>query len=117
MTVEKHQLAWFDDRARGFNRVVEIERRESGCTAVLRYEQTVVATEGHATEAAALRSLVQRLQSQGYAQLRSQMSFQGTTYLGTKEPWIEYSDPDQPSFLSRLLDKLFGRMSGGQPAA
>ena len=108
MAVEKHQLAGFDDRARGFNRVVEIEQAGTGYMAILRYEQAVITADGNNSGTAALQSLVQRLHSQGYAQLRSQMSFHGSTYLGTKEPWIEYPDPNQPSLLSRLLDKLFG---------
>jgi len=117
MPVEKHQLAGFDDRARGFNRVVEIERAEAGCKAILRYEQTVMTVEGYPTESAALQGLVARLQSLGYAQLRSQMSFQGSAYLGSREPWIEYPDPSQPSFLGRLFSKLFGRTGGGQTGA
>ena len=117
MSVEKHQLAGFDDRVRGFNRVVEIEQAGAGYRAILRYEQTVITADGHESGAAALNGLIQRLHSQGYAQLRSQMSFQGSTYLGTREPWIEYPDPNQPSLLSRLLSKLFGWTSRGQTAA
>ncbi|MBM4120493.1 MAG: hypothetical protein FJ248_06280 [Nitrospira sp.] len=117
MSVEKHQLAGLDGRARGFNRVVEIERGAAGCCAMLRYEQTVIGVEGHPTEAAALHGLVVRLQSQGYTQLRSQLSFQGSAYLGSREPWIEYPDPSQPSFLGRLFGKLFGRRGTGPIAA
>ncbi len=106
--VEKHQLAGLDAQDRGFNRVVELDRTGGSYRAVLRYEAVQVVAEGCPTEAEALQALVRQLHGRGYAQLRSQMSFRGSTYCGSREPWIEYPDPERPSgtahsFLSRLL--------------
>lgn len=95
--VEKHQLAGVDERDRGFNRLVELERVEAGCRAVLRYEVTRVETLPCETQAEALGQLIVMLQSQGYTQLRSRLSFQGATYLGSQRDWIEYPDRERPS--------------------
>lgn len=94
--VEKHQVAGLDDRARGFTRLVTIARSEGVYRALLRYEATILVTNGAATKPAALQELIQRLQGSGYTQLRSQLSFNGTTYLGSQEPWVEYPDPERP---------------------
>jgi hypothetical protein len=91
--IEKHQLAGFDERERGFNRPVECEAAGAGFRAVLRYETTLVAAEHPASPAEALKELVQVLHRQGYRQLRSQLSFQNGVYLGSQDPWIEYPDP------------------------
>ena len=106
--VEKHQLAGLDAQERGFNRVVELDRNEGTYRAVLRYETVQIAAEDCTTEAEALQALVRQLHARGYAQLRSQMSFRGGTYCGSREPWIEYPDPERPvgtsgGFLSRLM--------------
>jgi len=93
--VEKHQVAGLDERSRGFNRLVEVEQREGAYCASLRYESTVVVGEGGDTTAAALRELIGLLQARGYTQLRSRLSFNGTLYLGSQEPWIEYPDPER----------------------
>ena len=93
--VEKHQLAGLDERARGFNRLVELERREIGYRASLRYETALVVSEDVETKAAALHELIGRLQAKGYTQLRSRLSFNGAHYLGSQEPWIEYPDPER----------------------
>jgi len=102
--VEKHQVAGLDDRGRGFTRLVDIARSEGAYRALLRYEATIVATNGAETKPAALQELIHRLQGRGYTQLRSQLSFNGNTYLGSQEPWIEYPDPErQPELRSGLL--------------
>lgn len=92
--MDKHQLAGIDERERGFCRTVEFEQAEAGVRAVLRYETLRVATEARDTEATALEELIRTLQSQGYSQLRSQLSVQNGTYLGSQKPWIEYPDPE-----------------------
>ncbi len=102
--VEKHQVAGLDDRARGFTRLIAIARSEGAYRAILRYEATIVVTDDVETRPVALQELIHRLQGRGYTQLRSQLSFNGTTYLGSQEPWIEYPDPErQPELRSGLL--------------
>jgi hypothetical protein len=91
--MDKHQLAGIDERERGFCRPVEIEQSGEGVRAVLRYETLRVMTEARDTEATALEELIRTLQSQGYSQLRSQLSVRNGAYRGSQEPWIEYPDP------------------------
>ena len=93
--VEKHELAGLDERARGFSRLVELERLESTYRASLRYETAIVVSEGGDIQAAALHELIRQLQARGYTQLRSRLSFNGGNYLGSQEPWIEYPDPER----------------------
>lgn len=95
--IEKHQLAGVDERDRGFNRLVEIEPVEQRCRALLRYEAMTVVTVPCETQAEALSQLIVMLQGQGYTQLRSRLSFQGDTYLGSQRDWIEYPDQERPS--------------------
>jgi hypothetical protein len=90
---EKHQLAGFDARERGFSRLIVFERAGGGYQAILRYETTRVVTTAFDTPGAALAELICTLQGQGYSQLRSQLSVREGTYLGSQEPWIEYPDP------------------------
>jgi hypothetical protein len=90
---EKHQLAGFDARERGFSRPVVYKQADEGYQAILRYETTRVVTTAQATPGAALEELIRTLQGQGYSQLRSQLSVREGTYLGSQEPWIEYPDP------------------------
>jgi len=92
-TQEKHQLAGFDTRERGFSRPVVFEQAGGGYQAILRYETTRVMTTAHDTPGAALEELIGTLQGQGYSQLRSQLSVREGSYLGSQEPWIEYPDP------------------------
>jgi hypothetical protein len=90
---EKHQLAGFDARERGFSRPVVYEQTDGGYQAILRYETMRVVTTAQATPGAALEELIRTLQEQGYSQLRSQLSVRQGAYLGSQEPWIEYPDP------------------------
>lgn len=103
--MEKYQLAGLDERGRGFSRLVELERSEGAYRASLRYESNTVVSDGCVTNAAALHELIRTLQARGYAQLRSRLSFNGGTYLGSQEPWIEYPDPERPP---DPPDRLFG---------
>jgi len=106
---EKHQLAGFDTRERGFSRPVLFEAADGGYQAILRYETTHVVTIAHVTPGAALEELIRTLQGQGYSQLRSQLSVKEGTYLGSQEPWIEYPDPEQqPEMPNGLIGKFFG---------
>jgi hypothetical protein len=106
---EKHQLAGFDTRERGFSRPVLFERTDGGYQAILHYETTHVVTVARATPVAALEELISTLQGQGYSQLRSQLSVKEGTYLGSQEPWVEYPDPEpKPEMPDGLIGKFFG---------
>lgn len=112
---EKHQLAGFDARERGFSRPVVFEQADGGYQAILRYETTRVVTTAQATPGAALEELIRMLQGQGYSQLRSQLSVREGAYLGSQEPWIEYPDPARATeqaggWLKRLF-RSFQRQS------
>ena len=106
-TLDKHQLAGLDARERGFSRPVVFEQVGEHYRAILRYETTLLKTEPQQTQHDALRILIQILQSSGYRQLRTQMSFRSGVYLGSQELWVEYPDPEiEPEsvgFLARLL--------------
>jgi hypothetical protein len=91
---ERHQLAGLDERDRGFNRPVEIHRGPAGWQASLRYETAVISSEPCAAQAEALPSLVALLQRRGYRQLKTQLSFQGGSYQGSRHEWVEYPDPE-----------------------
>ena len=112
---EKHQLAGFDARERGFSRPIVFEQADGGYQAILRYETMHVVTTTQATPGAALEELIRTLQGQGYSQLRSQLSVREGAYLGSQEPWIEYPDPPRATkqeggWLKRLF-RSFQRQS------
>lgn len=114
-TLEKHQLAGFDERQRGFNRPIVFEQANGGYQAILRYETTRVITTAQETPGAALEELIRTLHGQGYSQLRSQLSAREGIYLGSQEPWIEYPDPasateQEGGWLKRLF-RSFQRQS------
>jgi hypothetical protein len=107
-TLEKHQLAGFDEYERGFNRPIVFEQANGGYQAILRYETTRVITTAQKTPGAALEELIRTLHGQGYSQLRSQLSAREGTYLGSQEPWIEYPDPaKQLETPDGLIGKFF----------
>ena len=111
--VEKHQVAGLDEKERGFNRQVDVERIDEGYRAILRYEQTVVETASCDTSLQTLDELVRMLRERGYTQLRSRLSFKGAAYLGTQEPWIEYPDPNAPSnYEAGIPDEQLARRTG-----
>jgi hypothetical protein len=94
-SLDRHQLAGFDDRERGFSRLVEFERGADGVRAILRYEQLRVATAEQPSQDDALQLLIRTLQAQGYRQLRTQLNARAGAYLGSQEPWVEYPDEDR----------------------
>jgi hypothetical protein len=105
--LDKHQLAGFDDRERGFSRPVEFERAGEGYRAFLRYETVRISTEILPTQDEALAILIQTLHAQGYRQLKTQLSFRDGVYLGSRELWVEYPDPAQAeSGQSAFFDRL-----------
>ncbi|MDX1412438.1 MAG: hypothetical protein R3351_09795 [Nitrospirales bacterium] len=87
-----YQLSGVDAHERGFTRQVEISSHQGLFHAVLRYEKLKVSGEPCVEEDAALRELIQKLQDQGYTQLRTQLIFRGTDYLGSQEMWADYPD-------------------------
>lgn len=91
--LDKHQLAGFDARERGFSRPVEFERAGDHYRAILRYETVRITTDPHPTQDQALTVLIETLHRQGYRQLRTQKSFRNGVYLGSQELWVEYPDP------------------------
>ena len=117
--LDKHQLAGLDEKERGFSRPVDLEREGECYRAILRYESIRVSTEPYPTQDAALLTLIQTLQSQGYRQLKTQMSFRNGEYLGARELWIEYpdapqADPEPSGFMTRLWNWFRPRNAQGQ---
>src|SRR5688572_29410505 len=112
--MEKHQLAGFDVRRRGFSRPVVYEKVDGGYRAILQYETARVVTPAQATPEAALGELIRTLHEEGYTQLRSQLSVRDGIYLGSQEPWIEYPDPvrateEEGGWLTRLFRSFHRR--------
>ena len=95
-TPDKHLLAGQDERARGFSRAVEIERRAGAFRAIFRYETLALESTGAGSAAAALAEMVRLLQERGYRQLKTRLIFLDGAYLGSQELWVEYADPDRP---------------------
>ncbi|MBA5867014.1 MAG: hypothetical protein GDA67_10030 [Nitrospira sp. CR1.3] len=117
--LDRRQLAGLDERERGFSRPVEFEREETGYRAVLRYEAVCVTTGLYPSQEAALLALIETLQSRGYRQLKTQISFRSGQYLGSQEPWVEYQDPPeaaaQPSgVIAKLLNWFCPRVRPSQ---
>jgi hypothetical protein len=103
--IEKHLLSGLDQRERGFSRQVGIEPQGGCFQASLEYEKLLLKTESRETKEAALSELVRCLHESGFRQLRSRLSFRSGSYLGSGEPWVEYTDPEpQPyeGWLTRL---------------
>ncbi len=91
--LHKHQLAGLDPRERGFSRPVECRNVGGQYEAQFQYEALRIAGPPQDTQAKALGALIARLHHEGYRQLKTQLSFRGTDYLGSQEAWIEYPDP------------------------
>ena len=108
--IEKYQLAGVDERERGFSRPVDLQQVGALYRAALRYERVEIAGESGEAKEAALLELIRHLQARGYTQLRSQISFRGTQYLGSQEPWVEYPDPDRPTEEPAEIGGFFRRV-------
>lgn len=111
--LDKHQLAGFDDRERGFSRPVEFEQAGDHYRAILRYETVRITTDPHPTQEHALTVLIQILHRQGYRQLRTQKSFRNGAYLGSQELWVEYPDPQSAPMSEGLLARMLGWFRAG----
>jgi hypothetical protein len=104
---EKHLLAGLDERARGFTRMVSVEQQAETFRAALQYESLLVVSADADSPAAALADLARRLHERGYTQLRSRVTFAGSSYLGSQEQWVEYADPERAP---EAEGKIFGLM-------
>jgi len=107
--IERYQIAGLDERERGFNRILALERDGDRYRAVFRYETMTVRTAESRTTGEALGELIVMLRARGYRQLRSRLNFQGDKYLGSQEPWLEYPDP-QPAEAALSLPGWVHRM-------
>lgn len=117
----RYQLAGLDPRERGFSRPVHLRRQPDGCCALLHYESLRACTAPLSTPEDALLQLVQDLHTQGYRQLKTQLTYRAGEYLGNRELWVEYPDPSnaaEPDGLwSRLCRWVTGsRTSQGMPS-
>lgn len=117
--LDKHQLAGLDDRERGFSRPVEFERTDGGYRAILRYETARITTETHPTQDQALTVLIRTLHTQGYRQVKTQLSFHNGIYLGSRELWVEYPDPlpaepEKSSFFDKVKHWFRSRSADGE---
>jgi hypothetical protein len=90
---DAYQLAGLDARERGFSRPVVVTQDHQRYRASLRYEATHVVSEPAENHEAALQLLIAALHGQGYRQLKTQVSFNRGTYVGSREVWVEYPDP------------------------
>ena len=106
--LDKYQLAGLDHRERGFSRPVEFEQAGECVCAILRYETVRISTDPHPAQDGALLALILSLQTQGYRQLRTQVSFRNGLYLGSQERWVEYPDPAPPVKPEELLSRIAG---------
>ena len=110
--IEKYQIAGLDDRLRGFSRLLELEASGDRRRAVFRYEQTLVETPEYETSQEAIDEVVRLLRERGYSQLRVRLDFRGDTYLGTREPWLEYPDPEGAGPAHAQVSEQLARRSG-----
>lgn len=108
---DKYQVAGLDDRERGFSRPIELERGDQGCRASLRYERLLLSTEILPSHDEALQALIHTLQTQGFRQLKTQLTFRSGVYLGSQELWVEYPDPPAEPTTQRWLARLTGWFS------
>lgn len=111
--VSIYHVAGLDDRERGFNRQVHVIACEEGFQAQLRYELLQINVDPVPMEEQALQRLIQVLHEKGYRQLRTQRIFVGEHYLGNREFWVDYADPEPTppadTLWSKWLRRIFGR--------
>jgi hypothetical protein len=93
--IERHQVEGIDPSDRYFNRAVLVNRVAAGYAGKVTYEAFAVEGTAFPTTGAAVKSVVEKLRSFGFTQLRTRLNFKGTRYLAEKETWIDY--PDRPS--------------------
>lgn len=92
--VERHQVEGVDPSDRYFNRSIQVNRTAGGYAAKVTYEALAVDGKTFTTVSAAVKDVVDKLQSYGFRRMRTRANFKGTRYLAEKETWVEY--PDTP---------------------
>lgn len=95
--VERHQLEGNDPSDRYFSRSILVSRTGNGYTAKVMYEALTVEGQTHSTIGAAVKSVVDKLNSLGFRRMRTRPNFKGRRYLAEKETWIEYPDDHKSS--------------------
>ena len=93
--IERHQVEGIDPSDRYFNRAVLVNRVPAGYAGKVTYEAFAIEGTAHPTTSAAVKSVVEKLRSFGFTQLRTRLNFKGSRYLAEKETWTDY--PDRPS--------------------
>ena len=95
LMIEVHQLEGFDPQGRSFNRNVEVSRSDKGFSARFQYEGLGAGSATYVTVAEAIADLVQKIQQKGFRKLRTRVNFKGKRYLAERQPWVDYSDPQE----------------------
>ncbi|WHZ17745.1 MAG: hypothetical protein OJF52_004598 [Nitrospira sp.] len=93
--IERHQVEGIDPSDRYFNRSVLVNRVAAGYAGKVTYEALAIEGTAHPTTTAAVKAVVEKLQSLGFTRLRTRLNFKGNRYLAEKETWTDY--PDLPS--------------------
>jgi hypothetical protein len=90
--IERHQLEGTDPSDRYFNRSIFVNRTAQGYTGTVTYEALTVTGNTKPTIAAAVASVVEKLQQLGFTKMRTRPNFRGQRYLAEKETWVDYPD-------------------------
>ena len=90
--IERHQVEGIDPSDRYFNRAVLVNRVAAGYTGKMTYEAYAVEGAPHSTTSAAVKAVVDKLQSVGFTRIRTRLNFKGNRYLAEKETWTDYPD-------------------------
>ena len=90
--IERHQVEGIDPSDRYFNRSVLVNRVAVGNTGKMTYEAYAVEGTPHSTTSAAVKAVVDKLQSVGFTRMRTRLNFKGNRYLAEKETWTDYPD-------------------------
>jgi hypothetical protein len=93
--VERHQVEGIDPSDRYFNRAILVNRVAGGYAGKVTYEALAIEGPAHSTASAAVKAVVEKLQTLGFTRLRSRQNFRGSRYLAEKETWTDY--PDLPA--------------------
>lgn len=110
----RYQLAGLDPRERGFSRPVQFRTQADGWCAVLQYEALRACTDPLPTQDDALARLVHDLHAQGYRQVKTQLTHRAGEYLGNRELWVEYPDPQTADVAEGWWQRLCRWVTGSR---